>query len=41
MQNKASKGQLLDIGAGTGDFYVVGNNGWNTMGIRPSEKLKL
>ena len=38
---QASKGQLLDIGAGTGDFLLVAkNNGWNTIGIEPSEKAK-
>ena len=35
---QASKGQLLDIGAGTGDFLLVAkNDGWNTIGIEPSE----
>lgn len=34
-----SKGTLLDIGAGTGDFVVMAkNNGWKTVGIEPSEK---
>ena len=38
---QASKGQLLDIGAGTGDFLLVAkNNGSNTIGIEPSEKAK-
>lgn len=38
---QASKGQLLDIGAGTGDFLLVAkNDGWNTIGIEPSEKAK-
>lgn len=33
------KGLLLDIGAGTGDFLVQAkNNGWNTIGIEPSQK---
>lgn len=36
-----SKGSLLDIGAGTGDFlFVAKNNGWNAVGIEPSEKAK-
>lgn len=36
-----SKGNLLDIGAGTGDFLLVAkNNGWNAIGIEPSEKAK-
>jgi len=38
---KKSKGNLLDIGAGTGDFLVVAKeNGWNTIGIEPSQKAK-
>lgn len=36
-----SKGNLLDIGAGTGDFLLVAKeNGWKTVGIEPSEKAK-
>jgi 2-polyprenyl-3-methyl-5-hydroxy-6-metoxy-1,4-benzoquinol methylase len=36
-----SKGVLLDIGAGTGDFLVVANNnGWQTIGVEPSDKAK-
>lgn len=36
-----SKGNLLDIGAGTGDFLVVANeNGWQITGIEPSSKAK-
>jgi 2-polyprenyl-3-methyl-5-hydroxy-6-metoxy-1,4-benzoquinol methylase len=35
------KGNLLDIGAGTGDFlYVAQKARWNTIGIEPSEKAK-
>ena len=35
------KGNLLDIGAGTGDFLsVCKNNGWNIIGIEPSDKAK-
>src|SRR5690606_22840080 len=49
LQNKLSllndlqkaKGNLLDIGAGTGDFLLVAKqNGWNAIGIEPSEKAK-
>ena len=36
-----SKGKLLDIGAGTGDFLVVAKqNGWSITGVEPSEKAK-
>ncbi len=36
-----TKGTLLDIGAGTGDFlYVAKKNGWQTMGIEPNDKAK-
>ncbi len=36
-----NKGKLLDIGAGTGDFLLISKeNGWNTIGIEPSEKAK-
>ena len=36
-----TKGSILDIGAGTGDFLsVVKENGWNTIGVEPSEKAK-
>lgn len=36
-----NKGQLLDIGAGTGDFLVAAKaNGWNVIGMEPSEKAK-
>jgi 2-polyprenyl-3-methyl-5-hydroxy-6-metoxy-1,4-benzoquinol methylase len=35
------KGNLLDIGAGTGDFLLTAKqNGWNTIGVEPSEKAK-
>ena len=38
---QSSKGKLLDIGAGTGDFLVVAkNDGWQTTGVEPSEKAK-
>jgi len=36
-----SKGMILDIGAGTGDFLSVAqNNGWKTIGVEPSDKAK-
>ena len=36
-----SKGKLLDIGAGTGDFLMVAKeNGWQTTGIEPSDKAR-
>ena len=38
---QTEKGNLLDIGAGTGDFLVVAkNDGWHTTGIEPSAKAK-
>ena len=37
----ATKGNLLDIGAGTGDFLLTAKqNGWNTIGVELSEKAK-
>lgn len=36
-----TKGSLLDIGAGTGDFLVTAkNSGWDVKGIEPSEKAR-
>ncbi|MGZ9677240.1 class I SAM-dependent methyltransferase [Flavobacterium sp. GNP001] len=36
-----SKGAILDIGAGTGDFLAVAKqSGWTTTGIEPSAKAK-
>jgi len=36
-----SKGLILDIGAGTGDFLSVAQkNGWKTIGVEPSDKAK-
>ncbi|MCG9791925.1 class I SAM-dependent methyltransferase [Flavobacterium algicola] len=36
-----SKGAILDIGAGTGDFLnVAKENGWKTVGIEPSDRAK-
>ncbi|HRB71372.1 MAG: class I SAM-dependent methyltransferase [Flavobacterium sp.] len=38
---QSEKGALLDIGAGTGDFLLEAQSqGWNTIGIEPSEKAK-
>jgi 2-polyprenyl-3-methyl-5-hydroxy-6-metoxy-1,4-benzoquinol methylase len=35
------KGRILDIGAGTGDFLSVAkNNGWQTIGVEPSDRAK-
>lgn len=35
------KGNLMDIGCGTGDFLVAcKKNGWNTTGIEPNEKAR-
>ncbi|MFV8328157.1 class I SAM-dependent methyltransferase [Flavobacterium sp. ZS1P14] len=37
-----SKGSVLDIGAGTGDFLSVAKeNGWHTIGVEPSDKAKI
>jgi 2-polyprenyl-3-methyl-5-hydroxy-6-metoxy-1,4-benzoquinol methylase len=36
-----NKGKILDIGAGTGEFLLVAkNDGWQTIGIEPSERAK-
>jgi 2-polyprenyl-3-methyl-5-hydroxy-6-metoxy-1,4-benzoquinol methylase len=36
-----SRGSLLDIGAGTGDFLLEAkNNGWQTIGVEPSKRAK-
>jgi 2-polyprenyl-3-methyl-5-hydroxy-6-metoxy-1,4-benzoquinol methylase len=41
INSQSQKGRILDIGAGTGDFLVVAkNDGWDTIGIEPSEKAK-
>lgn len=38
---QSPKGQLLDIGAGTGDFLVAAtNDGWQVTGIEPNAKAK-
>lgn len=40
-RENASKGNLLDIGAGTGDFLNQANkSGWNSVGVEPNEKAK-
>jgi 2-polyprenyl-3-methyl-5-hydroxy-6-metoxy-1,4-benzoquinol methylase len=40
-KQQSAKGKLLDIGAGTGDFLITAKqNGWETIGIEPSEKAK-
>ena len=39
--HQPNKGRILDIGAGTGDFLSVAkNDGWQTVGVEPSEKAK-
>lgn len=36
-----SKGKILDIGTGTGDFLAIAkSNGWETVGFEPSKKAK-
>ena len=38
---QSKKGRILDIGAGTGDFLMVAkNDGWQTVGIEPSDRAK-
>lgn len=42
INSQSSKGKILDIGAGVGDFLnVAKNDGWETIGIEPSSKAKL
>jgi 2-polyprenyl-3-methyl-5-hydroxy-6-metoxy-1,4-benzoquinol methylase len=39
--HQPSKGLILDIGAGTGEFLAVaGKDGWKTVGVEPSDKAK-
>jgi len=41
INSQSEKGRILDIGAGVGDFLSVAkNDGWQTIGIEPSEKAK-
>ena len=41
INTQSSKGRILDIGAGVGDFLQVAkNDGWQTIGIEPSDKAK-
>jgi 2-polyprenyl-3-methyl-5-hydroxy-6-metoxy-1,4-benzoquinol methylase len=36
-----NKGKILDIGAGTGEFLSVAkNDGWQTIGVEPSDRAK-
>lgn len=38
---QSQKGKILDIGAGTGDFLLTAkNDGWNVIGVEPSERAK-
>lgn len=40
-KENSGKGNLLDIGAGTGDFLnQAKNNGWKCLGIEPNKKAK-
>ena len=41
INSQSAKGRVLDIGAGVGDFLsVCKNDGWQTVGIEPSDKAK-
>jgi len=41
INSESSKGKILDIGAGVGDFLSVAkNDGWETIGVEPSDKAK-
>ena len=41
INSQSSKGRILDIGAGVGDFLsVCKSDGWQTIGIEPSDKAK-
>lgn len=41
INTESAKGRILDIGAGVGDFLsVCKNDGWEIIGIEPSEKAK-
>ncbi|WP_395066694.1 class I SAM-dependent methyltransferase [Flavobacterium sp.] len=41
INSESQKGRILDIGAGVGDFLSVAkNDGWQTIGVEPSDKAK-
>ncbi len=41
INSQSPKGRILDLGAGVGDFLTVAkNDGWETIGIEPSDKAK-
>ncbi|MGV1012819.1 MAG: class I SAM-dependent methyltransferase [Flavobacterium sp.] len=41
INSQSPKASILDIGAGVGDFLTVAkNDGWETIGIEPSDKAK-
>ena len=41
INSESQKGRILDIGAGVGDFLsVTKNDGWEAIGIEPSDKAK-
>ena len=41
INSQSQKGRILDIGAGVGDFLSVAKKeGWETIGVEPSEKAK-
>ena len=41
INSQSSKGKILDIGAGVGDFLAVAKkHGWETFGTEPSDKAK-
>lgn len=41
INSESAKGKILDIGAGVGDFLSAAQkDGWQTIGIEPSEKAK-
>lgn len=41
INSESTKGRILDIGAGVGDFLLVAKkDGWQTIGIEPNDKAK-
>ncbi len=41
INKEQTKGKLLDVGCGTGDFlFAAKNNGWDITGIEPNEKAR-